>query len=73
MMMFVLYYTNMLMWIFLVLWLKQQSTVQLDMPLYSATLSWFRANQSLLLLVRHATVLIHIILIPGQPVFVLTR
>jgi hypothetical protein len=75
-MMSTLYYTNMLSWVFIVL-ASRNNSPWVDLSLPSDTLSWFRADQSWLLLrdaaclaekQRPVTTLWHTILIPSRPV-----
>ena len=51
-----LYKTNTLNWFFIVLahWKKKPNSLQINKSLHSDTLSWFRANQFLLLLLNAA-------------------
>jgi hypothetical protein len=51
-----LYYTNMISWNFIVIsyW---NNSLQIDMSPHSDTVSWFRANQSLLFLLNAARLL----------------
>ena len=53
-MLFALYYTNTLSWIFIVL-ANWNNSLRVGMSLHSDTLFWFRTNQSLLFLLNAAS------------------